>query len=198
MARMFTASADRQQTPRRERFGRRSWLARQAGPAFLVESRTPAAVRHRDRMFRRALVGADALAGLLVVGLASRVFGSEGPGTTALALVPLILAINATSGLYSRDELLLRKSTLDEAPAVFHAATLTTVVAFLLESALLRTPMGARLFAFTWLGLSVLAIACRVAARAIARHATAPERCLLVGDVGVAARLGPSCRPART
>jgi exopolysaccharide biosynthesis polyprenyl glycosylphosphotransferase len=189
MARRFTASADRQRTSRRERFGRRAWLARYAGPAFLVESRAPAAVRHRDRLFRRALVGADALAGLLVVGLASRVFGSEGPGTTALALVPLILAINATSGLYSRDELVLRKSTLDEAPALFQAATLTTVVAFLLESVLLTTPMGARLFAFTWLCLSVIAIACRVAARAIARHLAVPERCLLVGDVGVAARL---------
>jgi exopolysaccharide biosynthesis polyprenyl glycosylphosphotransferase len=189
MARRFTASADRQRTQRRERFGRRSWLARHAGPAFLVESRAPSAVRHRDRMFRRALGGADALAGLLVVGLASRVFGSEGPGTTALALVPLILAINATSGLYNRDELVLRKSTLDEAPALFQAATLTTVVAFLLESVLLTTPMGARLFAFTWLCLSVIAIACRVAARAIARHLAVPERCLLVGDVAVAARL---------
>jgi exopolysaccharide biosynthesis polyprenyl glycosylphosphotransferase len=146
-------------------------------------------VRRRDRVFRRALFGADVLAGLLVIGVADRVFGAAGPGATAFALLPLIVLINTTSGLYRRDELLLRKSTLDEAPAVFHAATLTTVVAFLLESALLRTPMGAQLVAVTWLGLSALEIACRVAARAIARHATPPERCLLVGDAQVAERL---------
>ena len=146
-------------------------------------------MRHRERVFRGALVAADVLAGLLVVALADRIFGDTGPGATAFALLPLIVVINTTSGLYRRDELLLRKSTLDEAPAVFHAATLTTVVAFLLESALLRTPMTAHLVVVTWLGLSVLEIACRVAARAIARDATPPERCLLVGDAAVADRL---------
>jgi exopolysaccharide biosynthesis polyprenyl glycosylphosphotransferase len=160
-----------------------------SGPAFLVESRSREIVGRRERVFRRALVCADLLAGLLVVGLASRVFGAEGPGRTALALLPLIVVINGTSGLYRRDELLLRKSTLDEVPAVFQAATLTTVVAFLLESAWLETPMGARLFAFTWLSLSVIAMACRVAARAIARHLTPPERCLLIGGAAVGERL---------
>jgi exopolysaccharide biosynthesis polyprenyl glycosylphosphotransferase len=164
-------------------------FSRHAHPPVLVESRAPAAVRHRDRVFRRALVAADVFAGLLVVGLAIRVFGADGPGMTALALLPLIVIINSASGLYKRDELLLRKSTLEEAPALFQAATLTTGVAFLLESAVLATPMGARLFAVTWLGLSVTAIACRVAARAIARGVTASERCLLVGDAAVAARL---------
>ncbi|MGZ4178091.1 MAG: hypothetical protein ACXVUX_17915, partial [Solirubrobacteraceae bacterium] len=116
---------------------------------MLVENRAHAAVNHRDRVFRRALVAADLLAGLLVVGLADRIFGVFGPGAAAFALLPLIVVINTTTGLYRRDELLLRKSTLDEAPALFHAATLTTVVAFLLESALLRTPMSAHLMAVT-------------------------------------------------
>ena len=186
---MFTASVHRNLAPRRERFRRRLGLTRHPDSTVLVESRAPAAVRRRDRVFRRALVGADAFAGLLVVGLAWQVFGSEGPGTTALALIPLIVAINAMSGLYSRDELVLRKSTLDEAPALFQAATLTTVVAFLLESGVLATPMGGRLIAFTWLCLTVIALACRVAARAIARHVTVPERCLFVGEASVAARL---------
>jgi exopolysaccharide biosynthesis polyprenyl glycosylphosphotransferase len=156
---------------------------------LLVDSQSHEVVRHRERVFRGALVAADLLAGVLVVGLADRIFGANGPGATAFALLPLIVLINTALGLYRRDELLLRKSTLDEAPAVFHAATLTTVVAFLLESALLRTPMPARLVAVTWLGLSVLEIACRVAARGMARYATPPERCLLVGDAAVAERL---------
>jgi exopolysaccharide biosynthesis polyprenyl glycosylphosphotransferase len=185
-----SAGLDEYRAPRRARFRRRAHLWRGAsGGGFPVESRSREVVAHRERVFRRALVGADVLAGLLVVGLASRVFGATGPGLTALALLPLIVVINATSGLYNRDELLLRKSTLDEAPAVFQAATLTTVVAFLLESAVLETPMGARLFAFTWLSLSALAIACRIAARGVTRHLTVPERCLLIGDAAVGARL---------
>jgi exopolysaccharide biosynthesis polyprenyl glycosylphosphotransferase len=190
MPRMFTAGVDRQSLPRRGRFRRRVGSSRHEDPTLLLESRAPAAVLRRDRVFRRALVGADVLSGLLVVGLDIRVFGALGPGMTGLALLPVIVLINTASGLYKRDELLLRKSTLEEGPALFQAATLTTVVAFLLESAVLATPIGARLFAVTWLGLSVLMIACRVAARAIARGITPSERCLLVGDVAVAVRLG--------
>jgi exopolysaccharide biosynthesis polyprenyl glycosylphosphotransferase len=187
MARVPTVRVDRYRTQYRSRFRRGGHLAR--GGGFLVESRSREAVVHRERVFRRSLLAADLLAGVLVVGLASRVFGSHGPGWAALMLPPLIVVINATSGLYNRDELLLRKSTLDEAPAVFQAATLTTVVAYLLDSALLETPIGARLFAFMWLSLAFMLIACRVAARAIARQATDPERCVLIGDAAVALRL---------
>jgi exopolysaccharide biosynthesis polyprenyl glycosylphosphotransferase len=157
--------------------------------AFAVESRLPAIVARRERIYRRALVIADVCAALLVMGIAARMFGAKGPGLSALALAPLVVLVNATSGLYRRDELVLLKSTLDEAPAVFQAATLTTVAAFLLESALTRVPMGARLVAVTWLGLTVLTLACRVVARAAARGTTKPERCLVLGDDGSAARL---------
>jgi exopolysaccharide biosynthesis polyprenyl glycosylphosphotransferase len=187
----FRASVEHRPAQRRQRFRRRGvpLVRGNVGPAFLVESRSREAVGHRERVFRRALVAADVFAGLLVVGLASQVFGANGPGWIALALLPLIVVINATSGLYNRDELLLRKSTLDEGPVVFQAATLTTVGAFLLESALIATPMGARLFAFTWISLTVTVIACRVAGRAFARQATAPERCVLIGDAAVGLRL---------
>jgi exopolysaccharide biosynthesis polyprenyl glycosylphosphotransferase len=194
MDRTFPASVDqhgqRPAAQRRPRFRRGgSWRRNSVGPGFLVESRSREAVLERERVFRRALICADLFAGLLVVGLASRVFGAFGPGWTALAILPIAVITNATTGLYNRDELLLRKSTLDEAPAVFQAATLTTVVAYLLDSALLETPIGARLFAFMWLTLAFTVIACRVAARAIARQATTPERCVLIGDAAVALRL---------
>ena len=194
MDRAFPASVDQhpghRPAQRRARFRRGAVRLRGGvGPDFLVETRSREAVAGRERVFRRALVAADLFAGLLVVGLASRVFGASGPGWTALAILPLAVAINATSGLYNRDELLLRKSTLDEAPTVFQAATLTTVVAYLLDSALLETPIGARLFAFMWLSLAVTVIACRVAARAIARQSTEAERCVLIGDAAVALRL---------
>ena len=135
--RVFSVSVDRHRAQRSKRLRRRAAAVAvaAAGLPLLVESHSHEVVRHRERVFRGALVAADVLAGLLVVALADRIFGDTGPGATAFALLPLIVVINTTSGLYRRDELLLRKSTLDEAPAVFHAATLTTVVAFLLESA---------------------------------------------------------------
>jgi exopolysaccharide biosynthesis polyprenyl glycosylphosphotransferase len=189
MDRVTVAPVERYRTQRPERRRPGASLRDALDLELLVESRSRAAVRQRERVFRRALVVADVLAALLVVGLVTRVFGSEGPQLTGLVLLPLIVTINAASGLYKRDELLLRKITLDEAPALFQAATVTTVVAFLLESAVLNTPIGARPFALTWLGLSAIVISCRVIARAIARGVTAPERCLLVGDAEVADRL---------
>ena len=137
----------RQRRPQPYPAPRALWSSRGVGaprriPAFLVESRAPAAVRRRDRVFRRALVGADVFAGLLVVGLASGSSGRRGPERRRSPCCRSSSSSTPTSGLYRRDELLLRKSTLDEAPAVFQAATLTTVVAFLLESALLRHADG--------------------------------------------------------
>jgi exopolysaccharide biosynthesis polyprenyl glycosylphosphotransferase len=183
-------SLDRRTAQRTDRDGRPGHTAQGVfDPRFPIEHRLPAIVARREQIYRRALVIADLSAALLVVGLAARIFGASGPGLTALALLPLVVLVNSTSGLYRRDELLLLKSTLDEATAVFQAATLTTVVAFLLESALSRVPMGARLVAVTWLGLAVLTLACRVVARAAARGATAPERCLVLGDAASVARL---------
>src|SRR5438045_2441251 len=111
-----TASADLYRARRNWRFRRAAALPRGGhGEGLLVESRLPGVVRRRERFSRRALVVADASAGLLVIGMVMRVFPSASPGWTTLALLPLIVVTNATSGLYSRDELRLRKSTLDEA-----------------------------------------------------------------------------------
>ena len=188
MERVFTPGIERYRAPR---VGRPAGRSRRDALdlELLVESRSRAAVRQRERVFRRALVAADLLASLLVAGLVIRLFGSSGPRLTALTLLPIVVTINAASGLYKRDELLLRKNTLDEAPALFQAATVATVVAFLFESVVLATPIGARPFALTWLALTVIVVACRVAARAVARSATAPERCLVLGDAEVADRL---------
>ena len=56
-------------------------------------------------------------------------------------LVPLV---NTAAGLYRRDELVLATNTLDEAPAVFQAATLSAVLTFLVSSLTLSQPARAR------------------------------------------------------
>src|SRR5688500_2305697 len=139
---------------------------------FLVENRPPAAVQRRDRTYRFALLAADALASLLVVGILLTWLGPYGPMTTALVILLLVPLVHTACGLYKRDERLINKSTLDEAPMIFQAATLITVLAFLLESALLANPIGAMVVALTWLGLVVCVPCCRAAARALAREAT--------------------------
>jgi exopolysaccharide biosynthesis polyprenyl glycosylphosphotransferase len=157
---------------------------------FLVESRPAPAVRRRDRAFRRALLVADVLAALIVVALNDVWLGSKGPSWTALLLPLLVPAVHFVNGMYDRDERLINKSTLEEVPAIFNAATLVTVVGFLLESTLLKMPIGAKVVAGSWIGLIVMVPACRLAARVLVREWMPPERCLVLGDNAHGRRLG--------
>ena len=54
----------------------------------------------------------------------------EGDMVTPLVVAgaPLIVLIGKVVGLYDRDELLLRKNTLDEAPKLFQVATLMALL----------------------------------------------------------------------
>src|SRR5947208_13801296 len=98
------------------------------------EVRGPAACMRRDTIYRRALLVADAVAilGALVmtVALSSRRVPVH-LTWESFAGVPLLLVGAKLMGLYDRDETLLRKTTLDEAPKLFQPATLCTLVAWL-------------------------------------------------------------------
>ena len=91
----------------------------------ISEVRGPAASMRRDALFRRMLACADivALAGafFLTFQLARRPLGVT---WAALAEIPILLVAAKITGLYDRDETLLRKTTLDEAPKLFQLATL--------------------------------------------------------------------------
>src|SRR3954470_18578272 len=88
---------------------------------FLVETTPSATVRRRDRGFRRGLLVADCAAGLLVAFLISA--WSHDVRVGEVILVPALVAlVNAISGMYERDEKLINKNTLDETPALLHAA----------------------------------------------------------------------------
>jgi exopolysaccharide biosynthesis polyprenyl glycosylphosphotransferase len=157
--------------------------------ATLFESHAPFVARRRDKVVRRSLLAADTVGALIVVLLADLLFGTSGPGLTGLVLVPLVPFVYTASGLYRRDELVLCTTTLDEAPNVFQAATLSAVLAFFLESAQLRTPLGAQFLALIVLGLLVLTLLLRWLARSTVRTVMPPERCLLVGDQSAEERL---------
>src|ERR1035438_3715128 len=96
-----------------------------------AESRGPAASKLRDSLFRRSLLVADVLAiigaFLLTMALSSR---SLQLTWVSIAGLPILLVCAKITGLYDRDETLIRKTTLDEAPKLFQVATLCALVAW--------------------------------------------------------------------
>jgi exopolysaccharide biosynthesis polyprenyl glycosylphosphotransferase len=162
--------------------------------SLLYDSEPRVAAVRRDRAFRTALLVADVTGALLVVVFNVLWLGPRGPSWTALLLPALVPLVHTAGGLYDRDERVINKDTLEETPAIFNAATLVTVIGFLLESLLLRVPIGAKVVAGTWLGLALALPACRVVARSLTRRWTSPERCLVVGDDEHAGRLAARIR----
>jgi exopolysaccharide biosynthesis polyprenyl glycosylphosphotransferase len=150
-----------------------------------VEARGPAACLRRDSTFRRSLVAADAIAilGALVLTV---VFSSRRVPLhltwESLAGVPLLLVTAKLLGLYDRDETLLRKTTLDEAPRLFELATLCTLVAWLGGNLVVAGALDRREALFLWLVLGGLLVLSRTTARFIALRLTPAERCLFIGD----------------
>jgi exopolysaccharide biosynthesis polyprenyl glycosylphosphotransferase len=155
------------------------------------------AVSARDKVFRRSLFGADIIAALLVVAVADVILGSGGSGDSGLVLALLVPFVYTASGLYRRDELVLCTTTLDEAPGVFQAATLSAVLAYFVESAHLRTALGAQFLSLSVVALFTLTLLMRVLARTVARRLTPAERCLVVGDPWAEERLRSQLGTAR-
>jgi exopolysaccharide biosynthesis polyprenyl glycosylphosphotransferase len=135
----------------------------------------------RDVRYRWTLIAVDATVAVLVVLLLPAVFGSWQP-LVALAAAPLLIALNKMLGLYDRDELVLNKTTLDEAPSLFQATAVFTLLIWLVLDGATTAEIGARAVILTWAGTFTLLTAGRVAGRGRVRHATAAERCLVVGE----------------
>lgn len=158
-------------------------LRRRPTPLQITESRGPAASLRRDSIFRRTLMVADvaAIVGafMLTVGLSTQ---SLQLTWVFLAALPILLVGAKLFGLYDRDEVLLRKTTLDEAPKLFHVATLSALVAWLTGGLLVNGELNRHEALFLWLTLAVFLIMARAGARAIALRAAPTERCLFIGD----------------
>ncbi|MBE2314493.1 exopolysaccharide biosynthesis polyprenyl glycosylphosphotransferase [Solirubrobacter sp. CPCC 204708] len=175
-------------TPGRGRFLR---PAAAGNVPLVIESSAPAGVRYRDRIFRRSLLIADVAGALLVVGAAEALVGHR---TAAFALPLIVPCVSTAAGLYRRDESVLASNTLDEAPAVFQAATLSAVLTFLIAS--LGSSLDASYVALTMVGLTALMLLLRAVARSAARRFTQSERCLVVGEPDAAKRLASRLRTA--
>jgi exopolysaccharide biosynthesis polyprenyl glycosylphosphotransferase len=149
----------------------------------IAEVRGPAACMRRDAVFRRLLLVADVVAivgaFVLTVELARRSLALSWVG---VLLVPVLLAGAKATGLYDRDESLLRKTTLDEAPRLFQLATMSALIAWLTGGLIVQGRLDRHEALFLWLALFGLLVLARAVARVVALRVAPVERCLFIGD----------------
>jgi exopolysaccharide biosynthesis polyprenyl glycosylphosphotransferase len=151
--------------------------------ASVDAGRGPAMGMRRDALFRRLLLLADSLAVVVAYVAATTLSPTTATLTwSALAGVPALLLSAKVTGLYDRDETLLHKTTLDEAPKLFQLATLATLITWLAGGAIVTGALDRRAALLLWAGLAGLLILARAAARALALRLAPPERCLFIGD----------------
>ncbi len=164
---------------------------RASPPSGILEVRGPAACMRRDALFRRMLVAADvvALVGAfaLTVALSQR---SLQLTWAAIAGVPILVVCAKLTGLYDRDETLLRKTTLDEAPRLLQLATLCALVAWLAGGLIVDGTLDRHEAVFLWLALAAALVLARSASRALALRMAPAERCLVIGDDVTARTIG--------
>jgi exopolysaccharide biosynthesis polyprenyl glycosylphosphotransferase len=150
-------------------------------PEAIVERPMSPAVLARDAVYRRLLVVSD----MVAAGAATCLAVLLGGGSIRLSLLvalPLVVLLAKVLRLYERDEFVLRKTTLDEASALFHAATVYTLGTWIAQDALSATGFRTLQAAILWPGLFLLLAGGRSASRRIAKQLTAPERCIVVGS----------------
>jgi exopolysaccharide biosynthesis polyprenyl glycosylphosphotransferase len=149
----------------------------------IAEAGGPTESMRRDALLRRMLLLADIAAVLgaflLTVELSSR---SLQLTWAAVAGLPILLLGAKLTGLYDRDEALLHKTTLDEAPRLFQVATLCALVTWLAGGLILAGSLDRREALFLWIALSLLLMLVRAGARALALWMAPVERCLFIGD----------------
>jgi exopolysaccharide biosynthesis polyprenyl glycosylphosphotransferase len=138
----------------------------------------------RDQLFRRSLFTADFIAFVLALSTLSMI-ASRSLRLTWVSIggVLAILAGAKVAGLYDRDSSLLHRTTLDEAPRLFHVATLGALCAWLAGGFVVAGGTLTRGEALLlWALLLIFLVLARWAARSLALRAASPERCLFIGD----------------
>ena len=139
-------------------------------------------VAQRDRLFRRLLILADALAAMVALALTTAITGHASLEWSSLGAVPVIIVASKLLGLYDRDELVLHKTTLDESPALFQLATLCTLLVAIFRGAVINGPLSTIHIVGIWVILFGAVLCARAVARRLARTLATEERCLVVGE----------------
>jgi exopolysaccharide biosynthesis polyprenyl glycosylphosphotransferase len=146
-------------------------------------------VAQRDLRYRRSLAVGDALSALVALAVSIAGFEHANVSIAALLGVPLVILASKLHGLYDRDELVIHKTTMEEAPALLQLAAVYTLVTWMFDDFLIGASMGSVRAAVLWASLWTFALAFRRIARWAASRSVAPERLLLVGDAATYERL---------
>jgi exopolysaccharide biosynthesis polyprenyl glycosylphosphotransferase len=154
-----------------------------------AEARRRAAIRTRQKVFRRMLAIADALSVAAVLYIGAVALGDDRLTVVALGALALVILVMKVIGLYDRDEHLLRPTTLDEVPALFQVASLSVLLLWLVGDSLVVGDIGRRQVIGMWLLLFILLILGRALARHLSARITEHERCLVIGDAQAASML---------
>lgn len=148
-----------------------------------------AEVQLREAVGRRMLAVADTLAAMVAVYVAVVIIAGLPLHPLAWLALPLVVLAGKLVGLYDRDELVINRATLDEAPRLAQLATLYVFMFSVLQSALVQGRLGPANEVCLWLALFVAAVAARTVGRGIAHAVTPVERVLFVGTPASAERL---------
>jgi len=139
----------------------------------------------RERIQRRSLAVADGLAALTALFLAALLTHATLTWPVALVLLAVVI-IAKLQGLYDRDQLVLRKSTLQETPRLLELAAVSGVIVYFARDELLSGHHGtSAFFCLVAVFMAILLPVGRVCARRIGCSVVPPEQCLGVGDLTV-------------
>jgi exopolysaccharide biosynthesis polyprenyl glycosylphosphotransferase len=179
-------------TPRfRRRAGRMRVGRLEAAEALtgiaIAEARPSDRTLVREGLHRRALMLADIVAVATALGLA--LHGQRPTIAILIFALPAIVLLDKAAGLYDRDELVLHKTTLEEAPSLVQISAVVSLSVWLVQSAAAATVLQAPDVLLLWVSMSALLICGRLGARAIARRIATVERCLLMGNADTVAVL---------
>ena len=100
-----------------------------------------------------------------------------------------MLVVGKLTGLYDRDEHLIRKTTLDEVPALFWVATLYALLIWLGGDLIVDGQFGRDQAVGVWALLFACMVTTRALARRVAGALSGEERCVVLGDPDAADRI---------
>jgi exopolysaccharide biosynthesis polyprenyl glycosylphosphotransferase len=138
------------------------------------------AVQSRDAIFRRLLALADVLATATALLVVAYLAGYH-PQPAALVTLPSVLLLGKLLGLYDRDELLIYKSTLEEAPKLLQLSVLFAIFVWFMESLIVDGGLGKLDYLLLWAIAFTGCVTGRAAARWLAHRIAPSERAVFFG-----------------
>jgi exopolysaccharide biosynthesis polyprenyl glycosylphosphotransferase len=157
----------------------------------LADGRARAIAPHRRReaLRRRLLCTADVLAATGALVLVVTVLGHDQLRLLTLTGAPLLVLLFKVAGLYDREQMRLLRSTLDEAPVLVQIAGLYALTVAIAQPLIVNGHLGSGQIAGLWSITFLAIIVGRMSARWLAGRAATSERCLVIGDAGLALRI---------